>query len=75
MEIYYTDNELYVEVTDVVNSKFVRKLKNRLDAILGSYSMNRVNIIIDNNERYDFSLIEELINDMDNKYHCVFVVK
>ena len=75
MEIYYTNDKLYISITDSISFSLVSKLKKKLYHILDIYKINNIEIDIENNDKYDESLIDELIKDYDTKYKGIIIVK
>ncbi|MGN1338105.1 MAG: hypothetical protein ACI4WW_06500 [Candidatus Coprovivens sp.] len=75
MEIYYTNDKLYISITDSISFSLVNKLKKKLYHILDIYKINNIEIDIENNDKYDESLIDELIKDYDTKYKGIIIVK
>lgn len=75
MEIYYTNDKLYISITDSISFSLVNKLKKKLYHILDIYKINNIEIDIENNDKYDETLIDELIKDYDTKYKGIIIVK
>ena len=74
MEIYYSNNELYVDINDRINIDLIKRLKNKLSIIMESYGIEKVNLNI-NSIKYNYQLINGLISDLNTKYDSIFVVK
>ena len=74
MEIYYSNNELYVDINDRINIDLINRLKNKLSIIMESYGIEKVNLNI-NSIKYNYQLINGLISDLNTKYDSIFVVK
>ena len=74
MEIYYSNNELYVDIYERVNIDLINRLKNKLSIIMSSYGIEKVNLNI-NNIKYNYQLIDGLISELNTKYNSIFVVK
>lgn len=75
MEIYYTNDKLYISITDSISFSLINKLKKKMYHILDIYKINNIEIDIENNDKYDETLIDDLINDYDNKYKGIIIVK
>ena len=52
MEIYYSNNELYIEVNDRLNLSLIERLERKLTIILDSYGIDKINIKILNDNEY-----------------------
>lgn len=74
MEIYYSNNELYVDINDRINIDLINRLKNKLSIIMESYGIEKVNLNI-NSIKYNYQLINGLISELNTKYDSIFVVK
>lgn len=75
MEIYYTNNKLYINIEERINFSLINELKRKLYKIINMYQIQNIELNITNEERYDSTLIEELINDYNSKYNGLFIVK
>ena len=75
MEMYYTNNKLYINIEERINFSLINELKRKLYKIINSYQIQNIELNILNNERYDLSLIDELLNDYNSKYSGTFIVK
>ncbi|MBR1417256.1 MAG: hypothetical protein IJ572_05535 [Bacilli bacterium] len=74
MNIFYTDNTLFVNVKDEINDKSVSKLKSRVFGILNDYDIENIvlNIISDNKNNI---LIEDFIREYNQRYHGNIMIK
>lgn len=75
MEIYYTQNKLYINIEERVNFSLIYKLQRKLYRILDEYKIANVVINILSNEHYDMSLIDDLISDYRSKYNGNIIVR
>lgn len=75
MEIYYTQNKLYINIEDRINFSLIYKLQRKLYRILDEYKIANIVINILSNEHYDMSLIDDLINDYKSKYNGSIIVR
>ena len=75
MEIYYTQNKLYINIEERINFSLIYKLQRKLYRILDEYNIANVVINILSNEHYDMSLIDDLINDYKSKYSGSIIVR
>ena len=74
MNIYYTDNTLFVNLLDYIDDSNISKLRKRVFGILDDYDIENIvlNIISDNKNN---SLIDEFIREYNKKYHGNIIVK
>ena len=75
MEIYYSNNELYIEVNDRLNLSLIERLERKLTIILDSYGIDKINIKILNDNEYNKNLLNNLIDELNQKYQSIFIVK
>ena len=75
MELYYTNNTLYVNIEDRINFTLISKLQKKLYRIIDTYHINNIEINILNDSHYDKTLINDLINDYRYKYNGKLIVK
>ena len=75
MELYYTNNTLYINIEDRINFTLISKLQKKLYRIIESYHINNIEINILNDSHYDKTLIQDLINDYRFKYSGKLIVK
>ncbi len=75
MEIYYSDNKLYVQITDQIDFSLINRLKKKLYHILDLYMISNVELTISNNDKYDITLIDDLLKDYNNRYKGIIIVK
>ena len=75
MEIYYSNNELYIEVNDRLNLSLIERLERKLTIILDSYGIDKINTKILNDNEYNKNLLNNLIDELNQKYQSIFIVK
>lgn len=75
MEIYYSDNKLYVQITDQIDFSLINRLKKKLYHILDLYMISNIELTISNNDKYDITLIDDLLKDYNNRYKGIIIVK
>lgn len=75
MEMYYTNNKLYINIEERINFSLINELKRKLYKIINSYQIQNIELNILNDERFEWALIDELINDYNSKYTGIFIVK
>ena len=74
MELYYTNNTLYINIEERINFTIISKLQKKLYRILDTYHINNIEISILNDTYYDKTLIQDLINDYRYKYNGNLIV-
>ena len=75
MEMFYTNDTLYVNIDDRVDFTLIKRLRNKIYRIIDTYHISNIEIKILNDSHYDFTLIDDLINDYRTKYNGRIVVK
>ena len=75
MKMIYTNKTLYVDIEERINFSMVKKLKSRLFHLIDSYAITNIELNILNNEHYDMSLINELLDDYNRKYNGKLIIK
>ena len=75
MEMFYTNNTLYINIEDRINFTLIKNLQRKLYRIIDSYHINNIEISIGNNTYYDKTLFQDLINDYKSKYSGKLIVK
>ena len=74
MNIYYTNNTLFVNIKDEVNDLSVSKLKFRVFSILDDYDIDNIVLNIITSERNDY-LIDLFVREYNQKYHGNILIK
>lgn len=74
MNIYYTDNTLYVNLNDYIDDMNLNILKSRVFNILDDYDIENIvlNIITNNKNNY---LIDDFIKEYRKKYNGNILIK
>ena len=75
MEMVYINDTLYVNIDDRVDFTLIKRLRNKIYRIIDTYHISNIEIKILNDSHYDFTLIDDLINDYGTKYNGRIVVK
>ena len=74
MNIYYTDNTLFINLNEYIDDISVNKLKSKVFGILDDYDIENIvlNIISDNKNNY---LIDDFIREYHKKYNGNLLIK
>ena len=75
MELYYTNNTLYINIDERINFTLISKLQKKIYRIIDTYHINNIEINILNDSHYDKTLIQDLINDYKYRYNGKLIVK
>ncbi len=75
MEIFYTNNTLYINIEDRINFSLIKNLQTKLYRIIDTYHISNIEINILDNSHYDTTLINDLISDYKIKYNGRIIVK
>ncbi len=75
MNIYYTNNTLYINIEDRINFTLINHLQKKLYRIIETYHINNIEIIISDDTHYDQSLIRDLVSDYKAKFNGHLIVK
>ena len=75
MEIYYSNNELYVEVNDRLNTSLINRLERKLSIILNIYNVEKINISIHSSDIINYNSLDRVVDELNKKYNCIFIVK
>ena len=74
MNIYYTNNTLYVNLNERIDDFNISMLKKRVFNILDDYDIENIvlNIVTDNKNNI---LLDDFINDYNKKYHGNILIR
>ena len=74
MNIYYTDNTLFVNLNERINDININRLKSKVFGILDDYDIENIvlNIISDNKNNY---LLDDFIKEYHKKYNGNLLIK
>ncbi len=74
MNIYYTDNTLYVNLNEVIDDFNISMLKKRVFNILDDYDIENIvlNIISENKNNI---LLDDFIREYNKKYHGNIMIR
>lgn len=75
MEMFYTNNTLYINIEERINFTLIKNLQRKMYRIIDEYHIFNIQINITNDTHYDTSLISDLINDYKAKYNGKLIVK
>lgn len=75
MEMFFTNNVLYVNVMERVSFSLINKLKARLYNVIDNYGFLDIEINILNDEHFDKSLIDEFLMDYNAKYSGRVIIR
>lgn len=74
MDIFYTKETLFVELTDKINFKTVDRLEKKVFNILELYDIDNIVIKILNKNEFDKEIMENFINNYQNKFRGKMVI-
>lgn len=74
MDIFYTKETLFVDLTDKINFRTVDKLERKVFNILKLYDIDNIVINILNKNEFDHALMEKFINNYQNKFKGKMVI-
>ena len=74
MNIFYSDNTLFINFNESINDLSISKLRSRVFNILNDYDIENIvlNIISDNKDNI---LIDEFVKEYYKKYHGNITLK
>lgn len=75
MEMFYTNDTLYVNIDDRVDFSLIKRLRNKIYHIIDMYHISNIEIKILNDNHFDLTLIDDLINDYKVRYNGKIIVK
>lgn len=62
MELYFTNNTLYINIEDRINFTLISRLQKKMYRIIETYHINNIEIIISDDTHYDQELLLSLIH-------------
>ena len=73
MNIYYTENTLYINMSDEINDESIINLRKRVFGILNDYDIDNIvlNVVTDKNN----ILLDEFIREYQRKYNGNITLK
>ena len=74
MNIYYTNNTLFINLKEGVNISSMNKLKKRVFSILDGYDIENIVLNIIGSNKNDI-LLDEFIIEYNKKYHGNLLIK
>lgn len=75
MDIFYTDNTLYVNMDNVSSSSDVNRMKKRVFKILEDYSIDNVVLNIVTDDSISSDLLDSFIEEYNQKYNGKIIMK
>ena len=74
MNMVYDDDTLYITINEKVNEFLYNKLRKRVFTIISDYAIEKIvlNLVADDKNNL---LVEEFINEFNNKYNANILVK
>lgn len=75
MDIFYTDDTLYVNMNDVVSRNDVIKLKKRVFKILEEYSIDNVVLNIVTDDTISKEMIDSFILEYNMRFNGKIIMK
>lgn len=75
MDIFYTDNTLYVNMENVTSSHDVARMKRRVFKILDDYSIDNIVLNIITDDTLSSDLLDSFILEYNQKYNGKIVMK
>ncbi len=75
MEIYYTNETLYVNIDEIVDEFSIIKLRRRLFRILEDYGITNVELNVFGHDAISKNLLLDLLKESNRKYHTNIKLK
>lgn len=75
MDIFYTDNTLYVNMENVTSSSEVARMKRRVFKILDDYSIDNIVLNIITDDKISSDLLDSFILEYNQKYNGKIIMK
>lgn len=75
MDIFYTDNTLYVNFENIASSNEILKMKKRVFKILEDYSIDNIVLNIITDDRISSDLLDSFIEEYNHKYTGKIIMK
>ena len=74
MNIYYTNNTLFVNLKDEITELLISKLKSKVFTILDDYDIRNIVLNIITNDKNDY-LISTFVREYNQRYNGNILVK
>ena len=75
MNIFYTNDTLYINIEEAIDINTIDKLKKRLFRILEDYGINQVELHVANSTIYDPTIFDNLLTESSQKYQAKIKIK
>ena len=75
MDIFYTDNTLYVNMDNIASSNEVLKMKRRVFKILEDYNIDKLVLNIVTDDKISSDLLDSFIEEYNSKFTGTIVMK
>lgn len=75
MNIFYTNDTLYINIEEAIDINTIDKLKKRLFRILEDYGINQVELNVGNSTIYDPTIFDNLLTESSQKYQAKIKIK
>ncbi len=75
MNIFYTNDTLYINIEEAIDINTIDKLKKRLFRILEDYGINQVELNVANSTIYDPTIFDNLLTESSQKYQAKIKIK
>ncbi|MGM9834905.1 MAG: hypothetical protein ACI31M_03925 [Bacilli bacterium] len=75
MDIFYTDDTLYVNFSRINSGNDIIKLKKRVFKILEDYSIDNVVLNIVTDDNISKEMIDSFINEYNNRFNGKIIMK
>lgn len=75
MNIFYTNDTLYINIEEAIDINTINKLKKRLFRILEDYGINQVELNVANSTIYDPTIFDNLLTESSQKYQAKIKIK
>ncbi len=69
MEIFYRDKKLYVNIDENINNNNIANIKRKMYNIINMYAINDVILNVLTDSHYDQKVLDDLIDDYNEKYN------
>ncbi len=74
MNMVYDDDTLYITINEKVNEFLYNKLRKRVFTIISDYAIEKIVLNLVSDDKNNL-LVEEFINEFNNKYNANILVK
>ncbi len=75
MDIYYTNETLYINIDELIDEVSIMKLRKRLFRILDDYGINNIELSLLGYDSTARALVLDLLKESNQKYHTNIKLK